>query len=424
MNEVWQDRWDALAAQLQQMAKEYGRSAAPPSNRSLHALTESLLAFGQDQFTFFYDGFDSGQLLPSLNLPQEHVLRATLDQVAFDMSIIQRIAGQRAKPELQQTLEKADKLAQLALNVAINGGLLPSCTVLTYFTKSANIRLMPYAPLALIGLPFSATKASNDFLAIPHEVGHYVYHHAPGLAAQLHARIPLYPNWINHWLEEIFADVYGALIAGPLIGLSFQEILLDNAQNKFVFDDGAHPPDAVRPYGYSKTLRQLGYTNAATALDALWQDRLALRHHPKYFTPHGSTTLADLSEAKSLIEQTAVSLLNYLQQDRQLSQPKPWSDDSPELDSLPKQFATWLTHPIRVDLYQLKSVGENIGLVHGNGQPENMRPKGSTQTWRDWFKTESRQNPDVTLPAQVWTPLFTMGHWPVKGPEGNSDGGL
>ena len=340
------------------------------------------------------------------------------------MSIIQRIACQRQQPELQSTLGTADKLAQLALNVAIDGGLLPQCTVLTYFNKSANIRLMPYAPLALIGLPFTATEASMDYLAIPHEVGHYVYHHAPGLAAELHARIPLYPDWINHWLEEIFADVYGSLVAGPLIGLSFQEILLDNAQKKFVADDGAHPPDAVRPYGYSKALHQLGYPKAAAALDDLWQTRLATRHQPKYFTPHNGNTPTDLAEAKTLIEQTAVVFLNYLQQDRQLTQPNPWSKDTQKLDDLPKKFATWLTHPIQVDRYELTAVGNDIGLVHAGGQPTNVRRKGSTQTWRDWFKAESRRNPDTPIPAQAWTPVFTTGHWPVKGPEGNSDGGL
>jgi hypothetical protein len=251
MNTIWQDRWQALEKQLQEMAARYGRSPNLEKADTLQALTESLLAFGQDQFSYFWEGFRSGQLLPAMMLPQDHVFRATLDQVAFDMAIIQRIASQRQQPEHQKTLAQADQLAQAALNVAVDSGLLRQCGVLTYFNKSANIRLIPYAPLALVGVPFSATTTDMDFLAIPHEVGHFVYHHAPGLAAALHARIPLYPNWINRWIEEIFADVYGALVAGPVIGLSFQHILADNAQEKFVADDGIHPPDAIRPYTYS-----------------------------------------------------------------------------------------------------------------------------------------------------------------------------
>jgi hypothetical protein len=423
MHTIWEQRWDALDSQLQEMMNSYGRSSHPLIKNSLHALTESLRAFGQDQFRFFWDGFDSEQLLPSMHLPEEHVLRATLDQVAFDMGMIQHIAYQRQQTT-QETLEKADKLAQMALNVAINSSLLSKCTVLTYFNKSVNIRLIPYAPLALIGIPFSAAKANSDLLAIPHEVGHYVYHHAPGLAAQLHARIPLYPDWINHWIEEIFADLYGALVAGPVTGLSFQEILLDNAQEKFVADNGKHPPDAIRPFGYTHSLRQLGYTQAADALDTKWAEMLGQRHYPTEFVPNDGTTPASLTQARELIEQTAVIFLNYLQQDRQVNQPTPWSNDSSDLTTLYPDFAIWLTQTSNVDLYQLKSFGENIGLVQGNGQPQNVRRKGSTQTWRDWIKAESRQNPDTLLPAQAWVPVFTAGHWPVEGPESNSDGGV
>ncbi len=424
MNTVWEHRWNALDSQMQEMMSAYGNLPQPSIKNSLHALTGSLHAFGQDQFTFFHDGFDSGQLLPAMYLPQEHVLRATLDQVAFDINIIQRIACQRQETTLQGTLDKADKLAQLALNVALDNGLLPRCTVLTYFNKSVNIRLIPYAPVALIGIPFSAAEADSDLLAIPHEVGHYVYHHALGLAAQLHARIPLYPDWINHWIEEIFADVFGALVAGPVIGLSFQDILLDNAQKKFVADDGEHPPDAIRPFGYSKLLNQLGDTQAAAALDARWVEKLAQRHYPTDFMPHNSTTPATFAQARKLMEDTAVIFLNYLQQERQVTQPAPWSSDTADLSSLYSDFATWLTHPINVDIYQLKSAGNNIGLVLGNGQPQNVRQMGSTQTWRDWIKAQSRQNPNTPLPAQAWTPVFTAGHWPIKGPEGNSDSGL
>lgn len=424
MHTVWQRRWDALESHLHGMVDSYGRSPQPKIKNSLHALTESLLAFGQDQFNFFWEGFESEQLLPSMYLPQEHVLRATLDQIAFDMNMVQHIASQRLQTTLQKTLNKADKLAQLALNVAVDNGLLSQCTVLTYFNKSVNIRLIPYAPIALIGIPFSATEADSDLLAIPHEVGHYVYNHAPGLAAQLHARIPLYPNWINHWIEEIFADVFGALVAGPVIGLSFQDILLDNAQKKFVVDDGVHPPDAIRPFGYSHTLNHLGYTQSAAALDARWTEKLTQRHHPTDFTPYHSTAPASFGQARELVEQTAVIFLNYLQQERQVTQSAPWSDDTADLSNLYSSFATWLSHPINVDMYHLKSNGKNIGLVFNGGQPQNVRRKGGTQTWRDWIKVQSRQNPDMPLPAQAWTPVFTAGHWPVKGPEGNSDSGL
>ncbi|MBK7897015.1 MAG: hypothetical protein IPJ90_19450 [Anaerolineaceae bacterium] len=423
MDPIWQNRMDALTAQLDATASQLANSPSP-SNDALLALTQSLQTFGPDQFHFFMKGFTTNQLLPAMKLPAEHVLRATLDQIAFDLTLIRRIYQQRQETGGQATLTQADKLAQAGLDVAVQAGLLPQTAVLTYFNKSANIRIIPYAPLALVGLPYTATHADLDFLAIPHEVGHYVYHHAPGLAAHLHAHIPLYPEWANHWLEEIFADVYGTLVAGPVAGLSLQSLLRDNAQAQFVADDGEHPVDAVRPYIHSTVLRQLNNSKAADALDAAWEAELARRHWPTQFLPHNSHSPADLAQARTLLEQTAVSLLTYLQTNRLLSQPKPWSTDHQDLAKLQANFTTWLTQPLKVDHYLLTAVGPEIGVATNGGPAQNLRAKGSTQTWRDWFKAQARQNPTVPLPYQAWRPIFTSGHWPVKGPEGNSDGGI
>ena len=422
MNTVWQDRWQALAGQLGQMSTAYSQSSTSVG-LSLHALTESLLAFGEDQFKFFWNGFNAERLLPSMGLPRKHVLRATLDQVAFDMAIIQRINTQRNQPALLPAQEVADKLAQKALNVAVDGELLPKCSVLTYFNKSANIRLIPYAPMALIGIPFSAATVTKDFLAIPHEVGHYVYHHAPGLAAHLHACIPLYPDWINRWLEEVFADVFAAYVAGPVCGLSLQEILADNSQARFIADDGAHPPDAIRPFGFSEALRHLGGKQVADDLDTLWQDRLASRHYPNEFMPYNSTTAASLDQAKELIGQTAVLFLNFLENELGLTRPTPWTSGNKADDTLFDSFKTFCDS-LTVDQYHLKVEDKNVGVYKPGSSLENARPKGNTQTWRDWIKADSRANPNTKLPAQAWVPVFTAGHWPVKGPEGNSDGGL
>lgn len=422
MDTVWQDRWQALTAQLEQMSATYHQSSDPVSV-SLHALTESLLAFGKDQFNFFWDGFENKQLLPSMVLPRKHVLRATLDQVAFDMAVIQRISSQRSQAKLQTAQELADKLAQQALNVAIGGGLLPRCSVLTYFNKSANIRIIPYAPIALIGIPFSATKVNRDFLAIPHEIGHFVYHHAPGLAAQLHACIPLYPDWINHWLEEIFADVFAAYVAGPVCGYSLQKILMDNSQDKFVTDDGEHPPDAVRPSGITEALRHLDDKQVADDLDQLWLDQLATRHYPNEFTPHNSTTAASFDNAKELIGQTAVLFLDCLKNEWGLTRPKPWTSGNKADDTLFDSFDTFCD-ALTVDQYHLKVEGKNVGVYTPGNSLENARPLGGTQTWRDWIKEQSRANPNTLLPAMAWEPVFTAGHWPVKGPESNGDSGI
>ena len=421
MNSHWQARMNALDNQLQATATEL---ATPdnPINNCLLALTKSLQTFGKDQFSFFAKGFGSGQLLPAMMMPQEHILRATLDQIAFDLTLIRRMMSQRAQPALEATFTKADNLAQAALNVAIKADLLPKTAVLTYLNKSPHIRILPYAPIALIGLPYTATEVDMDFLAIPHEVGHYVYHHAAGLAAKLHALIPLYPDWINHWLEEIFADVYAAIVAGPIAGQSLQLLLQDNDQEQFLNDDGEHPPDAIRPYGFSQTLHALKFNKAAAALEENWASVLNQRHQPTHF--HKNGTAADLSTAQTMVGKTAVTLLNYLQNEHKLKQQNPWSKDGSSLKNMEKAFSNWLGQLLPVDHYLLKEVGDKVGVVTNGNTPENLRPTGSTQTWRDWFKEEVRKRPAQPVPAQAWRPIFTAGHWPVKGPEGNSDGGV
>ncbi|WP_420644227.1 hypothetical protein [Candidatus Leptofilum sp.] len=423
MKPHWQKRMKALDVQLTATATELS-TVTNPINNCLLALTKSLQTFGNDQFSFFEDGFTRGQLLPAMVLPPEHILRSTLDQIAFDLTVIRRIFQQRQQKVLQATLAKADNLAQAALNVAIKTDLLPQTAVLTYLNKSPNIRILPYAPVALIGLPYTATELNLDYLAIPHEVGHYVYHHAPGLAARLHKLIPLYPDWMNHWLEEIFADVFAAIVAGPISGASLQAILQDNRQEKFVADDGEHPPDAIRPYGTIKILRALKFPKAADALDEAWQAVLGQRHQPTRANYPNCANTPDLAKAQTMLEETAVAILGYLQKEYKVKQPAPWSKDGDNLEKMEKAFGKWLDQLLPVDHYLLRLDGDNVGVVTNGGNPTNSRQLGHTQTWRDWFKEAARRNPDQPIPAQAWRPIFTAGHWPVKGPEGNSDGGV
>lgn len=423
---IWEKRWQALEELLADRQYSYSQLAQKYDElKTLATLVDCLHTFGASQFKFFYDGFFNDRLLPSMDYPAEYVLRATLDQVAFDMAIIQRAVAQRQESDLQPTLTKADQFAQHALKLAIDNGLLPPCTAVTYFNKSYNVRLIPYAPVALIGIPYSCTELKTDYLAIPHEVGHYVYHHASGLAALLHDLIVMEPDWINHWIEEIFADVYGCLVAGPVLGLNFQDILLDNSQAKFVADDGAHPVDAIRPYIYSKTLAEMEFKKAASALNNRWEEMLDKRHKPTRFMPFQSSAPATLAEAQSLVEETAVAFYRFLTENKQMQPKEIWSDDSADLSSLYAAFVTWVDKPMAVELAELVNLGREVGLVvNGNGKPQNVRRKGETQTWRDHLKAEFHNNDELVLPALAWTPIFTAGYWPSKGPESNSDGGI
>ena len=417
LSPIWLKRWQALETAFNNTSID---------DTTLKNMLSCLQAFGEDQFRFFYDGFKDGRLLPSMYHPAEHILSATLSQVSYDLSAIRQAADQRRNPVLKAALDKADQLAQSSLNLAIDNDLLKMGTVVTYFDKSPFIRVIPYAPVALIGIPYTALENSRDLLAIPHEVGHYVYHHATGLGAKLHTQIPFDPPWYNNWLEEIFADIYGCLVAGPVIGLDFQDILLDNASEQFTEDDGEHPIDAIRPFIYIKVLEALGFTNAVAALESRWESYRMQRNYPESFVPFGADDEIDLDYVRDKTEEITSYLFKYLLQNYNLSPDSFWSSDlsgvNEDVESLYPIFENWVNQPLDFEVNTLKTKNDKVGIEVENGKLVNKRRIGDTNTWRDGLKRQCEKG-DV-LPWPAWLHLFIAGFWPIKGPDGNGNVGL
>ena len=420
---VWEKRWQALEKTMDRMSKRYGRLPNP----TYKAVVECLKAFGASQFQFFNDGFQQGRLVPSMEYPAEYTLRTTLDQVTHDLVVIQWAVDQRTdgSAAMKQTLDKADKLAQEAINLAVEGGLLngQKPAVITYFNKSAEVRMIPYAPVALVGIPFTATEVAQDFLAIPHEVGHYVYRHTLGLAAELDALIPLQPAYQRPWTEEIFADVYGCLVAGPVMGLDFQDLFLDDSLEDFVGDDGDHPVEALRPDLYTSILAELDFPRAAEALNQRWAERLEKRGSPSTFVPYGESGEVTMADARADLEKAAGKILERLEKAHKVRHADPtgyWSEElknGAEVESLYRAFAKRVSSPPNITMPQLRHLGDKVGIVEGNSEPTNMRRKGATGTWKDWIKEQSSSSGGYQLPSAVWVSVLASGGWTTRGPE-------
>lgn len=403
---VWPDRWQALQQLMAQMLTDL-------SDPSLHTLAACLNAFGGSQFQFFYDGFKESKLRPSALYPNEFVLQTTLEQIAYDIAIIQQTAQQRSG-SAKTTLKTADQLAQLALNLAIENDLLKESTVLTYFNKSPLVRTIPYAPLALVAVPFTSTAVPRDFLATPHEIGHHIYRYSPGLKADLRDLLPLQPDWLCRWQEEIFADVYGCLVAGPVIGLDFQDILFNHSLEKFMSDDGEHPIEAIRPYIYTKILRKLGFPNAADALDKRWEKMLIARNNPKTFIPWGGSNPVSLAEARLKLEAFTLQIFNYLTKTRGVTAKDCWSKELPakkNVETLYQQFNKWVKNLPAVTVPPLDEKGDEVGVMVNN-KLTNKRRKGDTQTWIDTLK----QQTGYKLPPEAWAPVLSSEGWNIAGP--------
>ncbi len=304
--QIYYERWQALDKLITASTESYEHLDFPRKSTILYLL-KGLQAFAAGQFQFFYYGLDHDnpnrsnqdpllELTPEF--PAEDVLTGILEQIEHDLELIQRAAGQRISggANVRQTLAIADKLAWMAVKPAIDYAVIEEATtVLTYFEKSPEFYRIPYAQVALIALPFTCTSSNNhqDYLAIPHEVGHYVFRHKTGDAAQKLLEIPrsfkessqAYRDWLKAIFEETFADVYGCLIAGPVIALDMQDLSLANSQTDFREGDGRHPNPALRPLIYCQVLdspdtQKLTVDNwqpIAEKLSKQWQARLAQR---------------------------------------------------------------------------------------------------------------------------------------------------
>jgi hypothetical protein len=419
--DIWSDRWSALADTMDSMIEQY----TDLSNPTYKTLVSCLRAFGEKHFLFFYEGFNTNRLRQSLPYPKEYVLRSILDQVAFDISIIRRCVSQHQQgtAEMKQTLAKGDALVQDALNLATEAKCIKDTVALTYFDKSAKIRVLPYAPVALIGIPYTTTTVKRDYLAIPHEVGHYVYWHSGYLASDYRASVPFKPTWLWQWLEEIFADVYGCLVAGPVIGVDFQDLLLDELRDDFIKDDGVHPLDAIRPEIYERALQELGFSNTSKALSKRWQQCLKKRGTPTEFVPSGEQQAVLFEDAipKMLVAvDQARQTLNPLHEVRENNSSGYWSQDlgngkSPE--TLYDDFKKWLKESPTVHINQLQEQDNKVGVSTQNAGLENTRQKGETNTWLDSMMQNVSGSGGVRLDPAAWLPIFRAVGWTVKGPE-------
>lgn len=323
---------------LTEFAADLGRrSTNVETGRRRTALIalRTLAAFARKQFAFLRAGLAPGGLYEGDDrYPLEFLIEATARQVAFDTDVLLRTISHRdetlSTPATRATLALADRLASDAIELAVRHGLVEQTIMLTYFQKSPTIRLIPYVPLAVIGFDFGAVGDNARLLAIAHETGHHVYrqitvNYAGNLDAQIEAAAApapesgSWPAWLLAWQEEIFADIYSALVAGPVAVLGLQEIIQTGMRASLVIDDGDHPLDALRPEILHTTLRVMaehgpdarrtGLEAAADFLAARWQTILTARGAPVAFVPAGESAALPLAEAGALLRQFVTETL-------------------------------------------------------------------------------------------------------------------
>lgn len=216
-----------------------------------------------------------------------HLYRQCFQHIATDHEVIQRATIQRRWNEHNNTFVQSRQAYQLMImdKLAIKAikpfkHLLPdydneSLAILTYFDKTTHIHHVPYTrQFVLVGVsydripPNSPTQESSlndasfsafELMAIPHEVGHFIYRNGQLNDGRKFSDISqkFRKNAYYKWCEEIFADVYGCIIAGPLSVYSMQAFLTSGDKERAWKDDDEHPTPIFRSYILAEILRAL-----------------------------------------------------------------------------------------------------------------------------------------------------------------------
>jgi hypothetical protein len=459
-DDTWEKRWSALQAAIKKMFDEYSLVDAARL-KTLRPMLLCLTDFGGERFTDFRKGFLTKRLETWPDFPPDAVLSSIQDQIDFDIAaidnaILQRISGTSL---MKECLEIADGLAWSALQLAVNVGLLPAgkVTAVTYFQKSPNIRVIPYAPVALIGIPYSAQQLKRDLLATPHEVGHYVFGHGmyqgqslrQYLVAQLDQLVPQQPDHdrFKHWLEEIFADVYGACVAGPVMALDFQDLQLHTGRKQFITDDEDHPTPILRPNLHLQVLRKRNATDWgawADVLEANWKARLKERKRIDHLDDQDATDRArQLDHIVSHNQDVAVAsivsdsssavqdakpldlLVNVMLEVLKLGSVQPWYDALPtapktnveslDLNTLASTteklydaFDDFVRRPLAVDSDKLDPL---------RNMPLNTETEQKAVVTK-WASAQARVFPqEVEVKATAWAEYLKADAWETEGPQ-------
>jgi hypothetical protein len=467
--EIWDTRWKSLDGVMDDLTRADSRSIlrSPSRQETLRCIVKCLRAFTRSQFEFFRTGFENYWTQKSLHplepeYPADSVFGAILDQAASDLEVIQRAADQRAQGSamVRKALVKADNYAFEVLKPAITGGLLPNgTTVVTYLQKTPAVQVIPYAPVALIGIPFTCVpptdsedmkKVARNYLSIPHEVGHYVFWHGYSKvkSERIHnyiARVtPRNPAWCSKWIEEIFADVYGCLFGDPAIALSCQDMQLEYALSKFVESDGEHPNPAVRPYIYQQVLAAKGDVDLAERLRKRWESLLQERDVDGEIILPGNLRSAVSEVIQSVTESQNVTVnaeassagAGAKAESAKKAGAKAEAAKKPvnrvidaAYNLLPRPNGAAPESPAVADMEDVyNKFGDHLVLVGDNSSdldkklPEldcSLIPEiGSTDLWIDAIK-KSDSSVKLALPQDVWVRVLQAGGWTNKGGGGN-----
>lgn len=258
----------------------------PKTYGAVHELIKDFQAFAEDYVTGLSNLLD--KMLPS-RIPQEeherfkNAYRYTLaTRLIAEWNAISAVLEQRELERYQTWLAKVDAEAHGTFAPAIVASMGPATT----------LRHMPYSNISIASVPRETYLDMNETrMALGHEVGHHVWRvtffdnlddtrvgqgQLGNFVRTLFAGDrPELAGLLTPWLEEMFADVYGALKLGRPFVESMISSLKERVRSRvdLLMNDGEHPIPYLRPLLRIRAIQIAGLPNQDTNdLLVAWRD--------------------------------------------------------------------------------------------------------------------------------------------------------
>lgn len=318
-------------------------------------IPEGLLTLVEEARYFIhkYRGFFSEVDLKQEDLDEYNqtiLLNRALDVALQEWDTIRHALEQRENSRYQNTLTELDALAIECLSPLFGVDKIRN-GIHTYIHKIFDIKRFAFSRTPLIGAPYEALHAPESWLAIPHETGHYIFWNGTSTfenfntfyidlqnrllraienalrkritAGYFRRRGEIFHIWLN-WLNEIFADIFGTLVAGPAFAWSIQSRIRARINVRDLYhshEEPSHPDPFLRPFFHINTLHQMARVSAgefadqleeeANNLDKSWKDswrEVDSEILKKLPTPDSIGTISDILEHE--VPDAVINILN------------------------------------------------------------------------------------------------------------------
>lgn len=196
---------------------------------------------------------------------------------------ISAVVEQRQLERYQNWLAKVDGMAQGMIPGSIPTG------VVAYLGPSTTLRHMPYSSISIASIPRETYPDLDESrIAVAHEIGHHIWRvtyfdtledvRFEQMNLSDFVRKIAFPTkpeigeLLAPWIEEMFADVFGAVKLGEPFAASMISDLKERTRGSedLLLNDGVHPLPYLRPILRIRAVQLAGGANHST--DDLLQD--------------------------------------------------------------------------------------------------------------------------------------------------------